>query len=175
MAEEKKQQSTEDLQREILQVELETKKLLLDEAKKRNLDLKESERRRHDANKTRMRELEEARRNHEATVRKCRHKSGGSPTNILKGGGVGSFSLLSRTILPDGVSVLLQCPRCRMLKYPPTLALKKSDPKAYVEELKEYKRLLEESQDNGLEHAEMRGPTFLFQNADGVPFIPERK
>ena len=76
--------------------------------------------------------------------------------------------------MPDGKTILLQCPRCRMMKYPPTKALKESNPKKYAEELAEYNRLLQMSIDEGIEDSELRGPTFLFENKEGVPFIPER-
>jgi hypothetical protein len=61
-----------------------------------------------------------------------------------------------------------------MKKYPPQQSLKKEDPKLYLKELDEYNKLLEQSIEEGLEHAEMRGPTFMFKNEDGVPIIPER-
>ena len=166
--------SVEEIQREIALVELQTKRLGLAEAKKRNAEFEATETRRHEANKKRMDELAEGRRNHENVIKTCRHKSGGTPKNILKGGGIGSFSLITRAIMPDGVTILLQCPRCRMMKYPPEPSLKKANPNLYLEELTEYNRLLEESTDNGIEHAEMRGPTFMFKNAEGVPIVPER-
>jgi hypothetical protein len=165
--------SNEEIQREILEVELQTKKLLLGKAKQENADFESREKRRHDLNKQRMSELAEGRRNRQAMVKTCRHKSGGTPANVLRGGGIGSFSIISRAVLPDGVTIVLQCPRCRMVKYPPTEQLKRDDPKGYLEELQEYNRLLEISREQGLEHAETRGPTFFFQK-DGGPIIPER-
>jgi len=166
--------SNEELQSAILRVELETKVLGLAEAKKRNADFTAKEEQRHAANKKRMTELTVAKNNHDAVVKECRHKSGGSPNNKLRGGGRFSFSLITRAIMPDGVTILLQCPRCRMKKYPPQQSLKKEDPKLYLKELDEYNELLEQSIEEGLEHAEMRGPTFMFKNEDGVPIIPER-
>ena len=171
MANEKR--SNEDLQREILEVELQTKRLLLGKAKQDNEDFEAREKRRHDLNKQRMSELAEGRKNRAAMVKMCRHKSGGTPANVLRGGGIGSFSIISRALLPDGVTIVLQCPRCRMLMYPPTEQLKKSNPEAYLAELSEYNRLLEISREQGLEHAETRGPTFFFQK-DGIPIVPER-
>lgn len=173
----------EELQLEIAQVELQTKTHQLKKAKADNDDLEAKEIRRHEANRLRMSELAQGQRNHAATVKACRHKSGGTPKNILKGGGIGSFSIISRTVLPDGVSVLLQCPRCRMIMYPPTPPAKELEAKnaklfaaaekQYAIDKVVYAKLIEESEDQGLEHA-MRGPTFLFKNAEGVPIIPER-
>lgn len=172
--EKSKAKSNEEMQREILEVELQTKHLQLAEARKRNADFEEAERRRHDANQKRMSELAEGRRNHAATVKHCRHQSGGSPANVLRGGGRFAFSLIQRTIMPDGVTVLLTCPRCRMMMYPPSEAMKKADAKQYKADLEEYNRLLQKSIDEGIEHNESRGPTFMFKNAEGVPIIPER-
>jgi hypothetical protein len=169
----KDKRSLEDIQREIADVELQTKKLMLAEAKHNNQVFEAKEAQRHAANRQRMQELEDARRNREQTVKHCRHRSGGRPQDVLKGGGIGSFSTISRAIMPDGVTILLQCPRCRMQKYPPSLAMKLKDAEKYLEELKEYNRLLEVSRSEGLEFAELRGPTFLFTK-DGIPFIPER-
>jgi hypothetical protein len=165
--------SNEDIQREILEVDLQTKKLQLGQARQQNADFEAREKRRHDLNKQRMGEMAEGRRNRAAMVKMCRHKSGGTPANVLRGGGIGSFSIISRAVLPDGVTIVLQCPRCRMVKYPPSEQLKHDDAKAYQEELQEYNRLLEISREQGLEHAETRGPTFFFQK-DGVPIVPDR-
>lgn len=166
--------SLEDIQREIADVELETKRLSLAQAKRDNQAFVENERRRKEQNKTRMAELAQAQRNHEAMVKTCRHRSGGNPGNVLKGGGIGSFSIITRVIMLDGVTIMLQCSRCRMKLYPPTDALKEASPEKYLEDLKEYNRLLEISREEGIENAELRGPTFMFKNRKGVPIIPER-
>ena len=131
-----------------------------------------SEEQRRTSNKRRMTELAEGRRVMEATQKKCRHMSGGKPGNILRGGGVGSFSILTRALMPDGVTVLLQCSRCRLKLYPPTEREKKEDPKKYLADLKHYNELLDQANEADLEP--LRGPTFLFKNAEGIPFIPER-
>jgi hypothetical protein len=167
--------SNADLEREILEVELETKRLLLGKAKKENSEFHENEERRKAHNRQRMAELAEARRNHEAVVKNCRHKSGGEPDDVLKGGGIGSFSIISRAIMPDGISILLQCPRCRMKMYPPTEKLKQENKQQYLEDLALYNQLLEKSKDDGIRHSQSRGPTFMFKNENGVPVVPERK
>jgi len=174
MPKEEQKRSVEDIQREIAEVELETKRLLLGQARKSNEEFNAREAQRHAANKKRMAELEAGRKNHEATVAQCRHRSGGNPTNPLKGGGIGSFSVISKAIMPDGVTILLQCPRCRMKKYTPSAKLKREHPEQYLKEMEEFNRLLAESNDSGPEHNETRGPTFMFTNAEGVPIIPER-
>jgi len=166
--------SEEELRKEIARVELETKQLQLAEAKQRNADFKEKEAQRHRANQQRMKELEDARNNHHSVIRQCRHKSGGSPKNILRGGGKNAFSLLTRALMPDGVTILLQCSRCRLKFYTPEKDKRQLWFKKFDEELRYYQKLLETSIEDGLEHAEMRGPTFMFQK-EGVPFVPERR
>lgn len=170
--------SLEEIQREIALIELETKQLNLAEAKKRNADFKQREEQRHKHNRQRMAELKAGREAHDAIVRRCRHKSGGGPHNVLRGGGIGSFSTITRALMPDGVTVLLQCARCRLNRYFRLLPaaeearLKKGSPEKYEDYLVG-KKLYETSVESGLEHAELRGPTFLFQNAEGIPIIPE--
>lgn len=127
---------------------------------------------RHKANKERQGILANLTALYLRTVKACRHKAGGRPDNILKGGGIGTFSIISRALMPDGVTWFLQCPRCRMKEYSPSLALKKKSPKKYEEQKERFDELWEASMDSGLEG--MRGPTFQFVNAEGVPFIPER-
>jgi hypothetical protein len=164
----------EQMQAEILRVELETKRLLLGKAKKDNAEFIAAEERRHQANKRRMKELAEGRENRYATIKACRHRSGGGPGNILHGGGIGSFSLLTRALMPDGVTILLQCGRCRLLFYTPSEKQRQLWFESYREELAFYKKLLELSIEEGIQHNETRGPTFMFKNEKGVPIIPER-
>jgi hypothetical protein len=173
-----KEKSLEQIQREIAEVDLQTKQLQLAEAKDRNAKFMQAEETRRRGNRQRQAELEQGRRAAQALIDDCRHKSGGSPSNVLRGGGIGSFSIISRSLMPDGVTVFLQCPRCRMKMYfrpltpPEQKKLMKGDPEKF-ERWKEGKRLFDLSKDQGLEHADLRGPTFFFQTAEGVPFIPE--
>lgn len=164
--------SPAEMQAAILRVELQTKMLGLNEAARKNKEFVENERNRHESNRRRQAEMAEQARNQAGTEQQCRHQSGGKPDNILKGGGIGSFSIISRAIMPDGVTVLLQCARCGMKRYPPTDALKKEDPRKYLAELTEYNKLLDDAVATDMEP--LRGPTFVFKNAEGVPIIPER-
>lgn len=170
--------SLEEIQREVAEVELQTKRLNLQQAKRDNEAFLAAEEGRRRHNRQRQAELRQGREAAQALVRGCRHKSGGSPANVLRGGGIGSFSILTRALMPDGVTRLIQCSRCRLKVYfrpltPPEEAkLLKGDPEkhgAYMES----KRLYDVSKDQGIEHAELRGPTFFFQNEHGVPIIPE--
>lgn len=171
--------SLEEIQKEIALVELETKKMQLARSKRDNELFQQAEETRHKNNRQRMAELKAGRESAEAIVNACRHKSGGGPANPLRGGGIGSFSTITRSIMPDGVTLFLQCPRCRMKEYfrlltaPEESKLRKGNPEMY-DRYKKSKKLYEISIEDGLEHAEMRGPTFMFQNSEGVPIIPDR-
>jgi len=187
MAKIKEKLSPEQLTQRIAEVELETKLLLLRTAERTNAEAEQHEEQRQKQNQQRQTELAQLRQAREATVRACRHKSGGRPGNILKGGGVGSFSIISRTLMPDGVTLFLQCPRCRMAEYTPEKPVKPVGEAATATALEEYKDklqdyaaamdrfngLLEASIDAGFDNF-MRGPTFAFKTAEGVPFIPAR-
>lgn len=164
--------STEEMQRAIARVELQTKMLGLRAAERQNHEFEETERLRHEANRKRQSELRQMDAAQRAREDECRHKSGGKPDSLLKGGGIGSFSIISRALMPDGVTILLQCARCGMKRYPPTDALKKSDPKKYLEELDVYNKLLEQAVEADM--SPLRGPTFVFKNAEGIPIVPER-
>lgn len=179
-AEVRSDRTLEDIQKEIAEVELETKKLQLAEARKRNADFTQREESRRKANQQRMSELEAGRRGAEAIIADCRHKSGGNPKNVLKGGGIGSFSILTRAIMPDGVTEFIQCQRCRLKVYFRLLTpgeerkLKAGDPEKWAIYAAN-KKLHDTSIDQGLEHAEIKGPTFFFKNENGVPIIPEMR
>ena len=110
MAEAKR--TTEDIQREIAEVELQTKQFNLAQAKRTNEEFVARDQQRRKANAQRMTELKQGREGRAQLVRLCRHKSGGTPDNILKGGGIGSFSVITRALMPDGVTIFLQCLRC---------------------------------------------------------------
>ena len=177
---ENEEKSLDQIQREIAELDLQTKQLNYAEAKKRNELFLQHEEQRHLHNRQRQSDLAQERAAHAATVEECRHKSGGSPTNILKGGGIGSFSTISRAMMPDGVTFLLQCPRCRMMEYFRRLTpkaeklLAKGDPEKYEHYMK-VKDLFDTAIDEGLEHAITRGPTFFFQNEQGIPVVPEMR
>ena len=177
----------EALAQRIAEVELRTKELNLRAAERANADAEQRELTRSKQNAQRQQELAQLERAHEANVKACRHKSGGRPGNILKGGGVGSFSTITRTLMPDGVTVFLQCARCRMRKYTPEKpvkpvgdaatkeALRRYDAamEKWADDMEEFNELHEQSVDAGFDNF-MRGPTFAFKNAEGVPFIPAR-
>lgn len=166
--------SVEEIKKEILRVDLDTKLLQLGRAKKDNAAFEANEEQRHRSNQQRMNELEAGRQGRHVIIQDCRHRSGGGPTNILHGGGIGSFSLITRAVLPDGVTLFLQCPRCRLALYTPQPKTRQYWFKSYEEELAYYRKLLEQSIEEGIQFNETRGPTFMFKNEEGVPIVPKR-
>lgn len=190
--------TVEELNRELLEVQLETARVGLEEAKRKNADYKVAEARRHEHNRQRQAEIEQGQKTRAMIVKRCRHKSGGSPTNIARGGGKFSFSLITRAIMPDGVTEFLQCSRCPLKLYgrergaAEEKTMEKAAKKAAEERLEHnpkskflspaeqawtdhqlWKELREVSIEEGLEHGITRGPTFMFQNENGIPIIPE--
>lgn len=186
--------SNEEIQREILDVDLETKRLGLDEARKRNATFAAAEQRRSSQNKERQANIAEERRMHRRNQLACAHAAGGEAgTSPLEGGGKFSFSVIARVILPDGKHELLLCPRCRlkligrehskaeerMMKLAAEAAEEKfpetyGDDAAWIkwDDHKRWKDLRKVSQKEGIPNNVLRGPTFMFEK-DGVPFIPE--
>ncbi len=173
--------SEQEMRERILENDFKTSERKLRAAEREEARYEQEEALRHKKNTTRQKELADGRRTMAAIQKACRHMSGGKPGNVLKGGGIGSFSIITRYKMPDGVTYLLQCARCRMMLYTPTKpakaefdkpALFEAAMKAYEVEKAHFDELFEKSMDAGLE--EMRGPTFMFKNADGVPVIPAR-
>lgn len=179
MAEDKKskkrmtKEEMEEIQQEILETELETKRLGLAKAQRDNAEYVANEEQRHRKNRQRMAELKTGRETKWAIIQGCRHKAGGTPKNIQRGGGIGSFSVLSKAVMPDGVTALYQCPRCRLMMYTPSKKQRQLWFQTYEAEMAYYSKIKEQCEEEGIQDNETRGPTFLFQK-DGVPIVPER-
>jgi hypothetical protein len=171
--EEQDPRTLDELQREIAKVELRDKQLKLKQTQRSLDEYEEAERRRHLANQQRMDELKSAQQQRFAVIRNCKHKSGGSPHKIHRGGGKNAFSIITRAKMPDGVTILLQCSRCRLMMYTPETGKRQLWFKTYAQELEYYEKLMDTSVEDGIENCETGGPTFLFKK-NGVPFIPER-
>lgn len=189
--------SNEEIQREILETQLEQSKISLEQTRESNA----SYRQRRDvaaktnANRQRQFAMDRANLRHIQRV-KCQHMAGGDAgESPLEGGGKFAFSILAVTIMPDGITELIQCARCRLMLYgrklnpqeearlraaaekaeeknPETFASdpawQKWDDHVWFKELKVTHRK------EGLKHSVMRGPTFKFEDAKtGVPVIPD--
>ena len=179
--------SLDQIQREIIETDLQTKQLQLAEAKDRNAKFMQAEETRRKSNSQRQTELKQGAANKRKAQKGCRHKAGGSPSNIHRGGGKFAFSLLTRAIMPDGKTELIQCQRCSLKLYgrertsAEVAAMKAADaadekkgiPATRYEDHQWWLKLRETSIEDGIPDNVMRGPTFNFQDADGVNFIPE--
>jgi len=203
MAEKEKHKSLDETEREIAEVELQTKhdqaeiarvdlqtkKLGLAEAKARNANFQQAEDSRHKGNRQRQAEIAQTRSNVQARQKQCRHKAGGQAGgDELRGGGKFAHSVLTRAIMPDGHTELLQCSHCDLMLYGRELtpaeiaklaALDAADeasgiPFRRVADHEEWTRLRQVAIEDGIPNNVLRGPTFIFQDANGVNFIPER-
>lgn len=171
--------TTEQMQARITANDLKISERKLAAAEREEAAFAQADAQRRKSNQQRQAELANGRATAKAIQKKCRHMSGGRPGNILKGGGIGAFSIVTRYLMPDGVTHLLQCARCRLKEYTPRKPLKAEfDTEAafskamrvYEAQKEAFDELYAASEDAGL--AEMRGPTFMFKNSDGVPVIP---
>lgn len=190
--------TTEDLQRELVETQLETARIGLDKARDENADYRRRKSVAEKTNANRQAQFSADRKNLRALQRiQCQHMAGGDAEGSpLEGGGKFSFSVLHLTIMPDGVTELIQCPRCRLMLYGRKLNAKeeaKLKAKAEAIEAKKpesfqndptwqkwddylwYKELRELYRREGLgKKAISRGPTFSFtDNATGAPVIPD--
>jgi len=173
--------SKEEIEREILEVNLETSRLALAKQKEDNQIFIESREQRSRQNKQRQASLAQDAANRAARQAMCLHRQGGGPDDTFEGDGKSCLTL-ARIFFAN--NFLIQCPRCDLaLQRPhPTLKSKKLRDgetaqmrderiKKYNEDLAFYSKRLAEAKGNKLRP--MLGPTFEFSDEDGTPFIPE--
>ena len=181
--------TNEDLQREILETTLEQQKIALDQTRDQNAAYRQRKEVASRANANRQRQFAHDRANLRAIQKKCQHMAGGDAGgDPLEGGGKFAFSTISKTIMPDGVTDLLQCPRCRLMLYGRILskpeearleaaASKAGDGSKAWEKWDDYlwyKELLALHRKEGLgKKSVMRGPTFDYTRGDGLRVIPD--
>jgi hypothetical protein len=177
--------TNEELQREILEIDLQTRKLTLERQKEENQTFIQTREQRSAQNKQRqtlLKEAEKVRRYIQREV--CLHKQGGGPDDRYEGDGK-SVLYLSRVFFSN--NFLIQCPRCDLAEQRPHPARKSRKPifegetqrqiaeriELYNKDVKWYESLLKDAKTNKLRP--MLGPTWEFQNEDGNTFIPEWK
>jgi hypothetical protein len=173
--------SNDELQREILEVELETRRLNLERAREDNTSYLERK-------KMLVRQREQMQLTSQANAKKasalqafCNHRQGASPDNIYEGTGP---SCLTRSRIFFSGNYLIQCVWCGLKLQRPHPAMKNRKPrpgetaeqrdqrvKKYEADLAYYNKLLAESRGNKL--PPMEGPTWEFTDADGIPVMPE--
>lgn len=180
------EKSKTDIERQILETQLETAQIALEEQRERNEAYKAKKKVAALTNAQRQAQFKADRlmtRNVQRDV--CQHlaggEAGGDPT---QGGGKFAFSVLSRVIMPDGKTELIQCPRCRLKLYGRELSPaereklkdgKRVGPFETYEDFEWWTELRATSKKDGVPNNVMRGPTFMFQNEQGVNFIPDMR
>jgi hypothetical protein len=184
---EKAAKSVEELNREILETQLETSKINLVQAKEANAAFQQKRETSRRINANRQHQFDHDARNLRSIQEHCQHMAGGDAGgDILEGGGKFAFSTISCTIMPDNATKLLQCPRCRLMLYgrdrtpqeevKMEAAAAKGDKKA-VAAWKDhlwFKELYQLFRKEGLgKKSVMRGPTFDFTRDDGTRVIPD--
>jgi hypothetical protein len=186
MAEKK---NNDELQREILEAQLEQSKITLEQTRETSAAYRQRKESTARANAQRQRQFTADRANLRAIQKRCQHMAGGDAGgDPLEGGGKFAFSTLCCTIMPDGVTRLLQDPRCRLMLYGrertpqeetkmEALAAKAKPGSqewlAWDDHLW-WKDLLRLFRKEGLgKKAIMRGPTFSFRKEDGTNVIPD--
>lgn len=179
-----KPRTNEDIQREILEVNLETARIGLEKAKAENQAYREVTESHNISNRQRQAHLAQVDANRERIQRLCLHKQGGGPEDRYEGDGKSSLTL-ARVFFSN--NFLIQCPRCDLALQRPhakrksTKALFPGETKEqikdrialYNEEVTRYEGLLREAKGNKLRP--MLGPTWEYQDEDGNVFIPEQK
>jgi hypothetical protein len=183
--------SNADLQTEILETDLETKRIALEQTREQNAAWKQRRdvSARTNANRQHQFKMDHASQRH-AQEHICQHMAGGDADgNPLEGGGKFAFAIVSATLMPDGVTYFMQCPRCRMKLYGrnrpaaeearmAALAREKGpespEAQAYADHIW-FKEVFKLWQKEGLgKKSLMRGPTFGFNRVeDGAPVIPD--
>jgi hypothetical protein len=173
-AEEPEVMSLEDLQRvqaklqmEILETQLETQKLQLEEAREKNLEYQSRKRQRKLTTTQMQEELAKRRNGNIATVRICRHKQGGKPDQRFKGTGA---SALHMTQMLDGKTMLIQCLRCPLAVMTPHPSIKKENPELYAKLMEEFQELSEQCEEAGMDPVKV--PSFSFTQND-IPMLPK--
>lgn len=169
--------STDDLQREVLEAQLETAKINLEQSKDQSAAYRQRKEVCRKANESRQRGFAAKRESLKALQHRCQHMAGGEAGgDPCEGGGKFAFSTLSCTIMPDGVTMLLQCPRCRLMIYGRTRSAQdeaRLQGKALEDHLW-WKELYTLYRKEGLgKKALMRGPTFNFTRPDGTSAVPD--
>lgn len=183
MAEQKK---NEEMERELLDVQLQTARLGLERQKEENQIFVQTREQRNRQNEQRQRSLAAEAANKAARQTLCLHRQGGGPDDTFEGDGKSALTL-SRIFFAN--NFLIQCPRCDLALQRPHPALKSKKARRladgtmetaemiaarirkYNEDMTYYNRLLAEAKGNKLRP--MLGPTWEFADEDGTPFVPE--
>lgn len=177
--------SAEELQKLVLKTQAQTALITLKKAQREIQQFDEIEESRKISNSQRQAHLAKVAARAEYIQREvCLHKQGGGPEDQYEGDGKSCLTL-ARVFFSN--NYLIQCNRCDLAIQRPHPSRKSKRPifdgetqaeikeriAKYTEDVKYYESLLKEAKSNKLRP--MLGPTWEFQNEDGVPIIPEWK
>jgi multidrug efflux pump subunit AcrA (membrane-fusion protein) len=176
--------SNEQLQRELLETQLDTARIGRERAQQENDTYHQQQAARGTQNKQRQAILAQEAARREEIQRLCLHQQGGGPEDRYEGDGKSALTL-SRVFFSN--NFLIQCPRCDLALQRPhpkrkspkaifpgeTAAAIKARVELYNADVTRYEDLLKRARSNKLRP--MLGPTWEFQNEDGTTFIPDAK
>ena len=175
-------QTLDEMQREILEVQLETARISLAKAKAENQAWHEREKSQEISNQQRQAHLANVEAKRQGIQAVCLHRQGGGPEDRYEGDGKSCLTL-ARVFFSN--NFLIQCNRCDLALQRPHPKRKSTKPlfsgetqkqidariKLYNEEVVRYEGLLREAKGNKLRP--MLGPTWEFTDEDGNNFIPD--
>lgn len=176
--------SNEEIQREILETQLETQRINLDRTKKENALYTESEadrQRKRDQAQTNARNKIEQQRQRELN---CKHQQGVGPEDVYGEGSGKSCLTASRVFFSwNWVVQCVWCGMCNQTPHPArknrkllpgeTAEMRDQRVKLYQEDLAEHNRLLAMARGNKL--PPMIGPAWEFTDTDGITVVPEAR
>lgn len=175
-------ESDEDLRRRLLETQVRTAEIGLEQAEQNNETYQQTKQQRATQNKQRQTILATEAARRDALQRDCLHKQGGGPEDRYEGDGKSCLTL-SRVFFSN--NFLIQCNRCDLALQRPHPKLKSPKPlydgetKAkieariaqYNEDVKRYEGLIREAKGNKLRP--MLGPTWEYVDEEGRAFIPD--
>lgn len=160
--------SVADIDREIAEIELETKRVLLQQARQGVQKFNDDEATRKRKADSAQRALRAEAYGKKVTAEQCVHKLGGyGNEDTFNGDDKPSIVV---TDLPIPGMRLVMCVRCPKEWRSPDPRLKKTDPEAWAEQAAEWKEALALMKNS--RSKAMGGPTFGFETMEGVPIHP---
>ena len=182
-----KQKTADEIRAEILNIELETRLLDLDEARENNqrrLALKADNSRK---NAQRQKQLASDVATRNSIAAQCKHRQGASPSNPYNGKGATALNVAR---MPDGFTKLIMCSVCKLRVFSPhpanqsekqkpgeTQADRNQRVKKYKRDVERFKELLDMSKDTLTEESSQEmdcGVTISITDSDGIPVLPRR-
>jgi hypothetical protein len=150
---------TEKLLEESAAIDLEMKRVQLELQKEQLAEINQKKEARRLKLEQQQRDMKENARQEQARFDNCKHKKGGRNRSGLDRGTDSNYAIVRQT-MPTGELVIM-CQRCGCTWEKPTVALKRSDPDAYADQLRKFRIACEWPTDN----EDMGMQIFLVQRA----------